>query len=179
MNALVEDLKDSGIHRSVKPPVLSCFGDIAMAIGGGAYTPYFDVSMMMLMQASSTEVPQDDEDLIEYLNLLRESILEAYVGIIQGLRDGNMLEKFEPFVPGIMSFLQKISEDPNRDSYVLSKAVGMLGDLAQTMGAKIKNEINKQFAAKLISDAMSSGDASLVEVAQWASQTLTALVAQP
>jgi importin subunit beta-1 len=150
-----------------------------MAIGGGAYTPYFDVSMMMLMQASSTEVPQDDEDLIEYLNLLRESILEAYVGIIQGLRDGNMLEKFEPFVPGIMSFLQKISEDPNRDSYVLSKAVGMLGDLAQTMGAKIKNEINKQFAAKLISDAMSSGDASLVEVAQWASQTLTALVAQP
>jgi len=177
MNALVENLKNSDIHRSVKPPVLSCFGDIAMAIGGGAYSPYFDVSMMMLMQASSTEVPLD-ADLIEYLNLLRESIFEAYVGIIQGLRDGNMVDKFQPFIPDIMSFLQKISEDPNRDSYVLNKAVGLLGDLAQTMGIQIKDQINKQFAAKLISDALSSGDASLVEVGNWASQTVTQLVSQ-
>jgi len=133
--------------------------------------------MMMLMQASSTEVPLD-ADLIEYLNLLRESIFEAYVGIIQGLRDGNMVDKFQPFIPDIMSFLQKISEDPNRDSYVLNKAVGLLGDLAQTMGIQIKDQINKQFAAKLISDALSSGDASLVEVGNWASQTVTQLVSQ-
>ena len=53
MNALVEDLKDSTIHRSVKPPVLSCFGDIAMAIGG-AYKPYLEFSVLMLMQASAT-----------------------------------------------------------------------------------------------------------------------------
>jgi importin subunit beta-1 len=176
MNALVENLKNNAIHRSVKPPVLSCFGDIAMAIGGAAYSPYFDVSMMMLMQASSTEVRADDEDLVEYLNLLRESILEAYVGIIQGLRDGNMVEKFGAFVTDIMLFLQKLSEDPNRDSYVLNKAVGLLGDLAQTMGPSIKDHINKQFAAKLISDALSSGDDNLVEVGTWASNTLTQLV---
>ena len=130
----------------------------------------------MLMQASATTVPEEDDDLIEYLNMLRESILEAYVGIIQGLRDGNLLPNFMTYVPSILQFLQVIAEDPNRDSYVLSKAVGLLGDLAQTMGPQIKNEINKQFAAKLISDAMSSGDASMVEVATWASQSLTQLV---
>ena len=175
MNALVEDLKDSTIHRSVKPPVLSCFGDIAMAIGG-AYKPYLEFSVLMLMQASATQVPPDDEDLIEYLNLLRESILEAYVGIIQGLKDGNILGDFIAYVPSILQFLQIIADDPNRDSYVLNKAVGLLGDLAQTMGPQIKNDINKQFAQKLVSDAMSSGDSSLVEVASWASHLLNQAV---
>jgi len=175
MNALVDDLKDSTIHRSVKPPVLSCFGDIAMAIGG-AYKPYLEFSVLMLMQASATTVPEEDDDLIEYLNLLREAILEAYVGIIQGLRDGNLVGDFVTYVPSILQFLQVIANDPNRDSYVLNKAVGLLGDLAQTMGPQIKDEINKQFASKLVSDAMSSGDASLVEVATWASQLLNQAV---
>lgn len=175
MNALVDDLKDSSIHRSVKPPVLSCFGDIAMAIGA-AYQPYLEFSVLMLMQASQTTVPDDDEDLIDYLNLLRESILEAYVGIIQGLKDGNILASFMPYVPSIFQFLQVIADDQNRDSYVLNKAVGLLGDIAQTMGPAIKDEINKQFAMKLISDAMSSGDASLQEVANWASVAVTQVV---
>mmetsp|Transcript_10321 Transcript_10321/g.23477 ORF Transcript_10321/g.23477 Transcript_10321/m.23477 type:complete len:673 (+) Transcript_10321:3-2021(+) len=175
MNALVDDLKDSTIHRSVKPPVLSCFGDIAMAIGA-AYKPYLEFSVLMLMQASATTVPPEDDDLVEYLNMLRESILEAYVGIIQGLRDGNLLGDFVTYVPAILQFLQVIADDPNRDSYVLNKAVGLLGDLAQTMGPQIKDELNKQFASKLVSDAMSSGDSSLVEVATWASQLLTQAV---
>ncbi len=175
MNALVDDLKDSTIHRSVKPPVLSCFGDIAMAIGG-AYKPYLEFSVLMLMQASATLVPEDDDDLIEYLNLLREAILEAYVGIIQGLRDGNLLGDFIAYVPPLMQFLQVIADDPNRDSYVLNKAVGLLGDLAQTMGPQIKNDINKQFVSKLVGDAMSSNDDSLMEVATWASQLLTQAV---
>ena len=175
MNALVEDLKDSTIHRSVKPPVLSCFGDIAMAIGD-AYQPYLEFSVLMLMQASATVVPDEDDDLVEYLNLLREAILEAYVGIIQGLREGNLLDQFAVYVTPLLQFLQVIAEDPNRDTYVLNKAVGLLGDLAQTMGPQIKNEINKQFVSKLIGEAMSSSDPQLVEVATWASQLLTKVV---
>lgn len=175
MNALVDDLKDSAIHRSVKPPVLSCFGDIAMAIGG-AYHPYLQFSVLMLMQASETKVPDDDDDLIEYLNLLRESILEAYVGIIQGLKDGNILPQFVHCVEPVMKFVQVVAEDPNSDSFVLTKAVGLLGDLAQTMGPQIKNDLNKQFVMKLIGDAMASGDQSMVEVATWASQTLNQAV---
>merc|ERR1711935_544669 len=160
---------------SVKPPVLSCFGDIAMAIGN-AYQPYLEFSVLMLMQASATVVPDEDDDLVEYLNLLREAILEAYVGIIQGLRDGNLLDQFAVYVTPLLQFLQVIAEDPNRDTYVLNKAVGLLGDLAQTMGPQIKDEINKQFAQKLVSDAMSSGDPALVQVATWASQLLTQAV---
>lgn len=172
MNALIESLKDTAIHRSVKPPVLSCFGDIAMAIGAG-YEPYLQFSVMLLMQASATKAPDDDEELIEYFNLLRESILEAYVGIIQGLRDGNKLHLFVQYVPSVLQFLNELSNDPNRDVFVLSKAVGLIGDLAQALGGQIRNEINHQFVAKLLSDAMGSGDQSMVDTATWASSVVS------
>lgn len=175
MNALVEDLKDAKIHRSVKPPVLSCFGDIAMAIGA-AYQPYLDFSIMMLMQASSTKVPPDDEDLVEYLNLLRESILEAYVGIIQGLRDANMMHAFVQYVPNIMNFLQELCVDPNRDDFVLSKAVGLVGDLAQTLGPQIREQLRQPYVSDLIGYGMGVSDPSTVEMAQWASSVVTQVV---
>ena len=172
MNALIESLKDSTIHRSVKPPVLACFGDIAMAIGA-AYQPYLQFSVMLLMQASNTRVPDDDEDLIEYFNMLREGVLEAYVGIVQGLRDGNHLNQFVQYVPSVLQFLEELANDPNRDDFVLSKAIGLVGDLAQSLGPQIRDQINKQFVAKLLSDGMTSGDPRMAEMSQWASQVVS------
>jgi len=178
MNALIDSLKDVTVHRTVKPPVLSCFGDIAMAIGA-AFEPYLQFSVMLLMQASSncTKVREDDdEELIEYYNLLRESILEAYVGIVQGLRDGNLLHQFYQYVPSILQFLQELSNDPNLDDFVLGKSVGLIGDLAQALGPQIKAQINQQFIAKLLNDAMGSGDRSMVDTATWASSVVSQAV---
>jgi importin subunit beta-1 len=172
MNALVDTLKDNTIHRSVKPPVLACFGDIAMAIGA-AFQPYMNFSMMLLMQASTTRPPEDDEDLVEYFNLLRESILEAYVGIVQGHRDGNVLDQLLQYVPSVLQFLEELANDPNRDDFVLSKAIGLVGDLAQALGPQIRDQINKQFVAKILGDGMASGDPSMVEMSSWASTVVS------
>ena len=42
VTALLENLQNATLNRSVKPHVLSCFGDIALAIGG-SYEPYLQV----------------------------------------------------------------------------------------------------------------------------------------
>jgi len=80
---LLEDLQNPALNRQVKPAVLSCFGDIALAIGGN-FVKYLAPTVQMLDQAAHTEVSNDDEELVEYLGMLRESILEAYIGITQG-----------------------------------------------------------------------------------------------
>jgi len=127
MTALVESLQNQAIHRSVKPPVLSSFGDIAMALEG-QFEPYLQVSMMMLMQASRTKMPDDDdEEIIDFINQLREGVLEAFTGIIQGMNDGGRIDLITVFVEPIMQFLQVLSAEENKDYEVLSKAAGLLG----------------------------------------------------
>lgn len=126
MTALVESLQNENLHRSVKPPVLSCFGDIAMALEG-AFEPYLKVSMMMLMQASQTTAPDDDDELVEFVNQLRECVLEAYTGIIQGLKDANRIDLMAVYIEPMMQFLQSLSNDENKDLEVLGKAAGLLG----------------------------------------------------
>ncbi len=71
---MAHKLQNSVLHRNVKPPVLSCFGDIALAITS-EYEPYLHVSLMMLLQAAQNRAPDDDDDPIDYVNMLREGIL--------------------------------------------------------------------------------------------------------
>ena len=85
IRCLLEALQNPALNRQVKPAVLSCFGDVALAIGGN-FVKYLQSTFQMLDQAARTKLSDDDDDdeLVEYLSSLREGILEAYVGIIQG-----------------------------------------------------------------------------------------------
>ena len=175
MEALVESLKDTTLHRSVKPPVLSSFGDVALAIGA-RFEPYLQFSMMLLLQASATTAPEDDDDMIEYVNSLREAVLEAYTGIVQGLKDGCRPDLFAPYVQPVAQLLQLIASDPNRDDFVLGKAAGLIGDIASSMGPSVKDQLNQAFIKQLLQDAAATGDESTMETAQWAISQVTQLL---
>lgn len=71
------------IFRSAKPHVISTFADVAMAIEGD-FMHYLVVILQILQQAAAVNVDDNsDEELVEYINTLRESILGAYTGILQ------------------------------------------------------------------------------------------------
>lgn len=82
MEALMTDLQSPVLHRSVKPPILSCFGDIANAIGAQNFEPFTDTCMNVLAQAGSMRADPNNYDIVDYVNTLREGILEAYTGIV-------------------------------------------------------------------------------------------------
>lgn len=86
MEALMAALSSAVLHRSVKPPILSCFGDIAMAIGPVAFDPYLQTTMNVLAQAGGMRADPTNYDLVEYVNTLREGILEAYTGIVSAYK---------------------------------------------------------------------------------------------
>jgi importin subunit beta-1 len=73
----------------VKPVILSCFGDIGLALEGN-FVSYLPHVMQMLQHASmASQQTLDDsaeEEEIEQMNQLRVSIFEAYAGIFQGLQ---------------------------------------------------------------------------------------------
>ena len=52
MDVLLANLQSTVLHRNVKPPILSCFGDIALAIGA-SYEPFLATAMTVLQQAGA------------------------------------------------------------------------------------------------------------------------------
>jgi len=172
MTALVELLQNKVLHRSVKPPVLSCFGDIAMAIGG-SFEPFLKMTLYMLVSASDIQVPHDDEELIEYLQSLREGILEAYTGIIQGLKDGGRINLITPKdVENMVVLLEKIASEVDKDEEVLNKSVGLLGDLASAFGQHAKVILQRPFVESLLKEASNSEDPGVRATCEWASSEI-------
>mmetsp|Transcript_2343 Transcript_2343/g.8968 ORF Transcript_2343/g.8968 Transcript_2343/m.8968 type:complete len:851 (-) Transcript_2343:613-3165(-) len=140
IQCLLEDLQNPDLNRQVKPNVLASFGDIALAIGGN-FEKYLNITLQMLDQAGHTAVPDDDEELMEYLNVLREGVLDAYTGIVQGLKDGgkaSILSASEtqtppPHLSKIFAFIDVIAREVNDSKChgnVLKHTVGLIGDLA-------------------------------------------------
>jgi len=142
MQILLENLKNPSVHRSVKPQIFSVFGDIALAVGVN-FKKYLDVVLEMLAQASQTEVDKSDYDMIDYLNTLRESCLEAYTGIIQGLKgEGNVqtsaeLQAMQNHVNYMVQFIIRVAADPDHSDSSVAACAGLIGDLCSAFGSNM------------------------------------------
>jgi importin subunit beta-1 len=75
--------------------------------------------------------------MLDYLNELREGILEAYTGIIQGLKDEDSASEsttaclllLEPHVPAIIHFVSTAAQDPDHTDTIIHNCAGLVGYL--------------------------------------------------
>jgi len=154
------------LSKDVKPAILSCFGDIALAISGD-FEKYLSVVMPILQQASQTRVDLEDYDQVEYLNSLREGILEAYTGIIQGLRESKA-QLFLPYVNHCVSLIEHIWQYQNRTDSLSRAAVGVLGDISHALQGQVKSHLHRDSVRRILADAMASSNSNIRTVADWA-----------
>jgi len=174
LNLLLQGLGSPQMNRSVKCPIIATFGDIALAISG-RFVAYLGVVMNILQQASTTTIDTSDPDLVDYLNSLRQSIFEAYTGIVQGLyservADPNLL----PYINNMIHLCAAVSADSNRSEECLEGALGLLGDISSALGTKVKQQLTQPFVKQLISDGMKSGD-KVKDVALWTKDLINKL----
>mmetsp|Transcript_14784 Transcript_14784/g.31758 ORF Transcript_14784/g.31758 Transcript_14784/m.31758 type:complete len:862 (-) Transcript_14784:329-2914(-) len=171
--ALLHNVSSPTLHRSVKPAILSCFGDIALALQGG-FEKYLAHVMTMLQHASDAskeldgdELTQDEEEM-EHINALRTSILEAYAGIFQGLQA--QVHTLKPYVEHIILFTQHIFSFPveDRDDGVVSAACGVLGDMAQRIQEAAPFLAQNEKVKAGLMEAKNSDNEDLKKEAAWA-----------
>lgn len=129
MNVLGQMISAENARKELKPAVLSVFGDIASNIGSN-FTPYLNEVMALCVAAQNTKPENGTLEALDYHIKVLESVLDAYVGTVAGLR-GNP-EALFPYVGTIFQFISLIGEDPQlygEDSTARS-AVGIIGDIA-------------------------------------------------
>ncbi|KAI9075935.1 hypothetical protein K1719_018055 [Acacia pycnantha] len=170
MTQLLKDLSSNQLHRSVKPPIFSCFGDIALAIGEN-FEKYLLYAMPMLQSAAelSAHTAGADDDMAEYTNSLRNGILEAYSGIFQGFKGSPKTQLLMPYAPYILQFLDSLYMAKDMDDVVTKTAIGVLGDLADTLGSNAGPLIQQSVSSKdFLKECLSSDDPLIKESAEWA-----------
>ncbi|CAJ2667511.1 unnamed protein product [Trifolium pratense] len=136
MTQLLKNLSSDNLHRSVKPPLFSCIGDIALAIGDN-FNKYLTYAMNTLQIAAEMYAHTSgfDMEMTEYINNLRNGILEAYSGIFQGFKNSSKTQFLIPYASHILHFLDIIYMEKDMDDVVMKTAIGVLGDLAYTLGS--------------------------------------------
>jgi len=178
VNALLQNLRAEELNRDVKPQILACFGDIALAIEVH-FEKYFTVVMDMLIQAAQTKnTDPNDLDFVDWLNSLREGVLTAYTGILQGLAQGNKAGLLVPHIQNILQFIVLVWQDAQKTEEIISSVIGLLGDIAQHIApqaAQIQQLIKHEQISKILSDASKSEDEAIVKTAQWAQDLIAEL----
>lgn len=172
MTLLLENLGNTNLHRSVKPQILSVFGDIALSIGP-EFQKYLQVVIEMLMHASQVQVDPNDFDMVEYLNELRESCLEAYTGIIQGLKGlgtkpNAEIGIMEPHVPYIIKFIATIAQDQDLSDTNVAISAGLIGDLCSAFGLPLLPLLEDPHLNEMLSEGKKSRTARTKTLSTWA-----------
>lgn len=171
MELLLQDLQSTVLHRSVKPPILSCFGDIALAIGGN-FTPFLDTTIGVLQQAGAMRADPSNYDLVDYINQLREGILEAYAGILAGMKAGNKTELLLPHAATICAFVHIVVTDQDKTEELLKGALGVIGDLAEMFpNGQMKSLLDQQWVGEALKTGRTRiGGPETKKLAKWAKE---------
>ncbi|XP_021937576.1 importin subunit beta-1 [Zootermopsis nevadensis] len=176
---LCATLQDNTVHQSVKPQILIAFGDIALSIGP-AFKKYFDVVLQTLVQASQAQLDRTDYDMVDYLNELREGVLEAYTGIVQGLKgDGTAptpdIQLLEPHVTFIVQFVTFVAQDSDHSDSNVAASAGLVGDLCTAFGAKMLPLLDVEPINELLSQGRRSRVSKTKTLATWATKEVRKL----
>ncbi|KEH35465.1 putative importin-beta domain, importin subunit beta-1 [Medicago truncatula] len=178
MTQLLKNLSSDNLHRSVKPPLFSCIGDIALAIGDN-FDKYLMYSMNTLQIAAEIAAHTSgfDLEMIDYINSLRNGILEAYSGIFQGFKNSSKTQLLIPYAPHILQFLDSIYMEKDMDDVVMKTAIGVLGDLTDTLGSTVGSLIQQSLSSKeFLNECLTSDDCLIKESAEWAKLAINRVI---
>lgn len=189
---LLLNLSNLDLDRMAKPPTIAAIGDVIEAIGFESER-YIPKIMEILIDASKYSPNiidyEEDEDLIEYVNELREAILACYTSIIQSLTPPpdqnnnnaniNKAQLLMPYYEPMLRFIMLITTEAQLPEQIIwtdtkKAALGVMGDLISALGPTVANPIRgaKPFV-NLIQEATSSRDSGLCDIGKWVKELLT------
>ena len=168
---LLSNLEKADISTEIKIQSISSLADLA-SNSRGAFLPYLQQVLHYIDQAaevSATPIKEtENPDLWEYLIELRESILQFYVGLMQGLGEAKQEDNILGYVPKIVDFALFSTQEvlrPTQDMHI--NALGLLGDIATAFRDRVKNVVMAAPVLQYVQRWANSPSPRIHEVAIW------------
>jgi importin subunit beta-1 len=111
----------------------------------------------VISQVMGYQVEQKDFEMRDYFCVLRESVLEAYTGIEQGLKgpDTNKAHQdimlLQNHVPLIVKYIVQTAQDPELSESTMTSCAGLIGDLCAAFGRERKKSWHTDVKFKKLS----------------------------
>merc|ERR1712137_667211 len=177
---LISHLQNPEVDRELRPLIITTFGEVALAVRG-LFVNYYPHIMNILSAASDITISNDaDDDTIDYVIALRESILEAYPAIIVAMSDGNEAKQVIPSLGKMLPFMETLWNQPQyRTGTIISSMIGIVNDILDFLVPHMETEakhhvLRMQFLVDLITHGMKSPNVNTREASCWAKDRLTA-----
>ncbi|XP_030383344.1 importin subunit beta [Scaptodrosophila lebanonensis] len=182
MSVMMSDLAEPTLHRNVKPQILSAFGDMALSIGT-EFVKYLNLVLEMLRAASQLQVDPSSYDMSEYINELRESVLEAYTGIIQGLKGVDQTPNeavllMESHLMHIISFIKRIAQEGDVSDSMMASAAGFIGDLCTSFGPRLYPLLDDTVITQFLAEGKRSKGQRTKMLCTWAAKEIKKMNSQ-
>ena len=119
---------------------------------------------------------QTNYDLVDYINVLREGILEAYTSIVSGFKTGGKADVLLPYIGGVFGFLHLALTDQDRTEGILRSAIGVIGDLAEAFpNGQLKEPLSSPWVADILKAGRTKlGGSETKKVTKWAREVSVA-----
>jgi len=173
---LINLLQNEFINLDTKPLIISCLGDLSY-VSGNYFFEFQNLVIPILKSAIASIGNQEkltDQDLVEWILTLKESILESLTGLIQSdpliSSSQKFFEENIEFIWLIKSIYDIITED--RILRITKLCIGLLGDCGANYKTK-KNKLSRcTWVKQLISESIQNTGKNLDFMGTWASDTI-------
>ena len=150
-------INDSNIPKGLKIKCFSLYNDIFM-INDKSILPYVEEVLPLLVDGIkiSVEPPSKemDEDTLEYLNELREKVVELLTGVFMLLTTQNKTNIFSKYIDGFVEYLSKIVEPEFKCKLdLIYEICGLLGDLYKQFSGSVEGHLSPN-SLKIIIDRL-------------------------
>jgi len=132
---LIQSMVDNELAIWVKPVIISCIGDIALAVNGN-FTRYLECVMGLLFQAGGNSVVTDDEDVLDSIQRVRECVLEACSSIVQSLRTEDVGAQLLEYVNGCILLIEGVLQDTNHTLTIRHNSLNLVFDIVRVLAKK-------------------------------------------
>jgi len=170
MPILMNFLRNPDTDRSIKLVIISILSDFAMSTNK-QFLPYLKEVLEILKSAATMTIqPYTDEDpeIGEYIQKLKENIIEAYIGIVYGVKEAHDTSILDTYVPDMFKYLETICNgEIGEDMEFIKQIVGLIGDLADLYGGRIKDLLIQPFITRIIGIISKATNKEYKQVAEW------------